>query len=835
MAPWHAAATVSRYRAGMVEGEESRDRDHWIGPYRLLDVIGEGGMGVVYLAEQQQPVRRRVALKIMRVDRQGREFAARFDLECKALERMAHPNVARVLDAGVAPDGRRYLAMEHVAGLPVDEYCDKKRLTIAQRLDVFRAICAGVQHAHTNGVMHRDLKPSNILVTEVDDRPVPKIIDFGLARAIDMHGQRATVFEELQRVVGTLAYMSPEQAGLEPDGVDTRTDVYSLGVLLNELLTGRLPFDRLELEQAGLLGCQQIIKEREPAKPSSQLSVATAGSGATAALRQSDLRAMGRELAGDLDWIVMKALQKDRERRYETVRELARDIERHQRHEPVEAGPPSVAYRLRKWLRRHRRGVAAGAVAMTGVLGGLIASLCLAQETARANARLLAASRATLLAGDPLMLAELTRREKDLWPAMPESIPAIDEWLAQVQELLGRQAEHQAALLAGDLPGSPGRWRDHLRQLEDLARAGGLRDQLQQRRERAATIAEQSLRANGRDRIWQECIARVRTNARYTGLADFGPQLGLVPIEPDRVSTLEEFAVLQSGEVPLRDNDGKLHPAESDAIVLVLIPGGVAIIGASPDSPVHRDADAAKREGPVQQVRLDPYLIGKYEVTQAQWVRVMGSNPSNFRINAFYDQQVAKKELPAGPSLLHPVEQLSWYDAVEAMRRLDLVLPTEARWEYAARAGSAEPWHFFRDGQRDWEQVGRFANIADAFAAEYETWPAATANARLGIRDQWVMSAPVGSLAPNANGLHDMHGNVWEWCLDGYDDDNYERGLLPGNGMCRVGNDARSVLRGGCFESELKKSRVSWRELDYRVTPWYSHGLRAARALRRGE
>ncbi len=352
------------------------------GPYTLLGLLGEGGMGVVYLAEQSQPVRRQVALKVIRPDLTSRQGLARFEAERQALALMDHPNIAKVLDAGTTPAGRCYFAMELVQGVPITHHCDEHRLTPRQRLGLFVSVCRGVQHAHQKGVIHRDLKPSNILVTRYDGQPVPKIIDFGLAKAAGPAPADSTAVSQSGLVVGTPAYMSPEQADPDRYDIDTRSDVYSLGVLLYELLTGTTPLRRERLKAADVAEVLSRISQDEATRPSMRLGHDPRLPSIAAARGVEPGRLVGL-VRGDLDWIVMKALEKDRARRYETADGLARDVERFLRHEPVEASPPGVGYRLRKFVRRHRAALATAAAFVLLLLGGAVVS---AWQAARATA-----------------------------------------------------------------------------------------------------------------------------------------------------------------------------------------------------------------------------------------------------------------------------------------------------------------------------------------------------------------------------------------------------------------------------------------------------------------
>jgi serine/threonine protein kinase len=336
-----------------------------IGRYKLLEKIGEGGMAVVYMAEQQEPIRRKVALQIIKLGMDTRQVIARFEAERQALALMDHPSIAKVLDAGATETGRPYFVMELVTGVSITEYCDKNNLSTKDRLALFLQVCRAVQHAHQKGIIHRDIKPSNVMVTHHDGKPVPKVIDFGIAKATNQRLTEKTLFTRYAHIIGTPAYMSPEQAQLSDLDIDTRSDIYSLGVLLYELLTGSTPFSKEELRKAGYIEMQRVIREQEPAKPSTKLS--TLGDPLTdiAKHRGCTPDLLRKAVRGDLDWIVMKSLEKDRTRRYETASGLAEDVRRHLECEPVLARGPGTTYRLHKFLRRHRwQTIAALAIAV---------------------------------------------------------------------------------------------------------------------------------------------------------------------------------------------------------------------------------------------------------------------------------------------------------------------------------------------------------------------------------------------------------------------------------------------------------------------------------------
>ena len=356
-----------------------------VGPYKLLEQIGEGGFGVVYMAEQQHPVRRRVALKVIKPGMDSGQVLARFEAERQALALMDHPNIARVFDAGTTAAGRPYFVMELVRGVPVTDYCDQNQLGARQRLELFVQVCHAVQHAHQKGVIHRDIKPGNVLVTLHDGRPVPKVIDFGIAKAMGQRLTEKTLFTNFAQMVGTPLYMSPEQAELSGLDVDTRSDVYCLGVLLYELLTGTTPFDKERLKRAAYDEVRRIIREEDPPKPSTRISTMGEAVTAVSARRKTDPKRLGQLVRGELDWIVMKALEKDRTRRYETANWLAADVERYLADEPVAACPPTVAYRFGKFARRNKAALTTAVLIAAALLGGAVVSTWQALRAGRAE------------------------------------------------------------------------------------------------------------------------------------------------------------------------------------------------------------------------------------------------------------------------------------------------------------------------------------------------------------------------------------------------------------------------------------------------------------------
>jgi len=421
-----------------------------IGRYKLLSILGEGGMGIVYLAEQKQPIRRQVALKVIKPGMDSKRVIARFEAERQALALLDHPNIAHVYDAGTTEAGRPYFVMEYVKGLSITEHCDRHKLTIEDRLNLFRQVCHAVHHAHQKGIIHRDIKPSNILISILDDEAVPKIIDFGVAKALAQPLTERTLVTEHGQLFGTPEYMSPEQADMANEDIDTRSDIYSLGVLLYVLLTGVLPFDSTTFREGGIEHIRQVIRETDPKTPSTRLTKLGDEAGTIAQNRRMEIQTLAKHLRKELEWIPLKAMRKERAERYRSASELADDIENYLKGDPLIAGPPSNVYRLKKFLRRHKAAVMGIAAVLAVLIAGIIVSMLFAIGQARARAE--AQAVADFLSNDLLLSVsptEVKGREvtvRSFLDTASESLEAKfeDEPLveASIRDTLGNTYRH---------------------------------------------------------------------------------------------------------------------------------------------------------------------------------------------------------------------------------------------------------------------------------------------------------------------------------------------------------------------------------------------------------
>jgi serine/threonine protein kinase len=505
------------------------------GRYTLLEVLGEGGMGTGYRADQTDPVKRQVALKLIKIGMDSRTVLARFDAERQALALMDHPNIARVYDGGTTETGQPFFVMELVSGVPITEYCDHHRLSVRARLELFVTVCQAVQHAHQKGIIHRDLKPSNVLVTEVDGRPTPKIIDFGIAKATEFKLTDQSL-GDTGAIVGTPTYMSPEQADPSSMDIDTRTDVYALGVILYELLAGSPPLDAKQFKRGAILEMLRMVREVDPPKPSTKVSTAEALP-SISANRGIEPAHLKRALQGDLDWIVMMALEKDRTRRFETANGFAADILRHLAYEPVQAAPPSRAYRLRKFVRKNRGAVIAASMVLLALVAGMAGTTWGLFEAKRSQVRAEAGEK---LAGERLIEVEAERTKAEEEKTIAQ---AVRDFLQR--KLLGQAnvtAQADALLTAGGLA-AEAKPNPTIRELLDRA---------------AGELAEDKVEANFPKQPLLQAEIMLTVGDTYRGVGEYERAIGFVqralalrkqhlgPDHPDTLTTMNSLALAYS-------------------------------------------------------------------------------------------------------------------------------------------------------------------------------------------------------------------------------------------------------------------------------------------------
>ncbi|MCK5941147.1 MAG: SUMF1/EgtB/PvdO family nonheme iron enzyme, partial [Planctomycetes bacterium] len=751
---------------------------------------------VVYLAEQDAPVRRRVAIKLIRGGVDSARVLARFHDERRSLARMNHDAIARLYDAGTHDDGQPFFVMEHIEGAPITQHCAETGAGITERVALFRRVCDAVEHAHRRGIIHRDLKPSNILVAHDEGQPRPKVIDFGLARALDAD-QRAAAQTLPGQLMGTPEYMSPEQAADPGGATDVRVDVYALGVVLYELLAGVIPIEGLrELPLAEMLRC---IAERDPVPPR---------------LRSDE------PIDRDLDAIVMRALEKSPDARYQSVAQLADDLDRFARNEPVRAARQTTWYRARKFARRHRLGVSVAIAMASSLLLGLAFFIWQFTRAELANRQVEYLALTT-------RIEQARTAQEELRPAWPRHTAALAAWLRETGEpIVAVRPELQRVVSNLDREGDAATafQRYLLRSLQALLGeldaferevVADVRDRLSWSR----TVRQRTIEDHAE--AWERAIGAVRAadgvrgHEGYRGL-ELTPQLGLVPLGIDPRSLLCEFVHLRSGEPgagpPPRDPEsGKLLIGPEHGVVFVLLPGATFLMGAVP-----HDEQAMPEERPAHEVTLDAFFLAKHELTRSQWRRLSGgARPSTWR---GYPGQ------PRDDRML-PVETIGWHEVDRLLRWRGLELPTEAQWEYGCRAGTDSIWSTGNEAS----SLRGFANVADLSAklrgpgagldvTDAEDWD-----------DGHVLVAPVGSLAANDFGLHDMHGNVAEWCRDGN---------LPFSVPARSGDGLRGrpeqwhvrAYRGGGFGWRPRHGRCSDRD---GLRPNDANAYGGARAARR--
>lgn len=790
-----------------------------VGDFELVSLLGQGGMGQVWEAKQLSLGGRAVAVKFLRPERASERQEAFFEREARAAGRLSHPGLVTLFGHGRS-EGHAWISMELVPNAwTLRDFLDEvgREPKLPQEYDrqvalFVQRVAEAMYAAHQAGVIHRDLKPQNILISADGS---PKVADFGLARIVD-----EAALSLSGEMAGTYFYMSPEQVGAVRHEIDHRSDQFSLGILLYEMLTLVRPFRGDTSQQVA----DQIVR-REPPDP----------------------RTIRSRIPIELVVIAGKCLEKDRSRRYADMQALARDLERFLNYEAIEARAPSYVDRSIKWCRRHPTASLVGGVlaVVTIVISGLGIGLAksngaLRQSNEQLEKKTLEAEEAAGLAkrrAQQVLRLSLDARidgleesASTLWPAVPAMISGLESWQAEARRLIsesgGLRANRDELVAQRDGASESFElswWLEELEQLilrlEALEQPGGWLDPESVNAERGWSIArrlrvarelevENAAGASHATR-WSDCLKAIETES--PGLLSKA-QVGLVPIGRDPDSGLWEFWHVASGQEPTRNSSGELQMREASGVVLVLLPGGEFPMGSSrsvEDPSFHGKAQLV--ESPVHEVEISAFFLSKYELTQAQWIRMTGSNPSQRNPDA----------MDYITTLLCPVEMVSWLDGKRHLNWMGLELPSEAQWEFACRAGSDTPWPFPEEDMRE------YANLRDQ--AYLETY--SDKDGCLAWRDGFPAQAPVGSFLPNEFGLHDMIGNLWEWCLDEFDGSYYARSprrdpLNPPNGS--VGR----VERGGGYYNNDETARSAYR---FHLPPSYadqSIGLRPARAIR---
>ena len=791
-----ARAFLEEADAAAGSPEETSDGARRVGTYRLLEELGRGGQGVVYLAEDER-LGRRVALKVLYPGFAAGDTARlRFQREAELASRLAHPGICTVFETGRVEEVE-FIAMRHVDGESLAEWIRRaqehpgsgpvrlpsaaepasSRDSILAVAEFVERAARALHHAHELGIVHRDVKPGNILV-EPDGNPV--LVDFGLARDQSRVGLTLTASEEQ---FGTPEYMSPEQVSSAAH-LDARTDVYSLGVVLYKALLLETPF----------------------AGATVQAVVSRIQTGAPVSLRKRLPRA-----PKDLEVVLATATEHDLARRYQSALEFAEDLRRVREREPIRARPAGLGLRLLRWSQRNPVLASTGALLVVAV-----AVVFLLTRYFQDAADVLADQRDEAIGGMTRLTdrrrAELLleRSEEGLWPVHPDTAPACTEWLAESEELLAKRDEHEATLaqlrLRRDASGTYAVEEERVLDLmlEDLlARLDALdgrRPAIADRARRCATIERRSLEEHAAD--WERCIDAVASTPLYRGPDGpdrsggplrLSPQMGLVPLGPNAAG-LWEFWHVESGERPHAGASGA-EVGEDSGIVFVLLPATAFHLGCdSPDVP-RPDPQCQANETPGVLAHLDAFFLSKFETTQRQWVLLdEGRNPSVYLPG---DHMVADEYV----SWAHPAQLVTWSDALRVARRIGATLPTEAQWEYACRAGTSTPYSWGEAAA----DCGAYGNFHGEEANDY------IGGAKVfGQRDDHIRLAPVGAYLPNDFGLHDMHGNLWEWCRDTYADDSTVP-VRAGDGLREPLDTPLKVLRGGNFQLPVEYARSARR------------------------
>ncbi len=784
--------------------EAAGEAEH-IGDFRLLRELGRGGQGVVYLAEDEG-LRRQVALKVLHRGVDSADAALRFQREAELTGKIDHPAICTVYATG-RHEGRDYIAMRYVAGHSLAEWIrrtDAKRApagvlclppqedegsatrrtrsAVDRVLEFVERIARALHAAHEAGIIHRDVKPSNVLVTHEGD---PVILDFGLARDQTHAGATLTASGD---VFGTPAYMSPEQVGTSNRGLDARTDVYSLGVVLYECLTLQRPFEGATIEAV----VAQIRTRQPPA-----------------------LRRLNRTLPRDVEVVVATALERDLQRRYQTAQDLAEDLRRVRQFEPIRARPAGPLLRLRRWAQRKPALAASLAIALIAVVTIAIITITLTDSRD-------VALREMQRISDTDLAERLMQEERDvLWPVGAALVPACDEWIARGEQLVARRPEHAALLeRLREVRSEDGTYADEsqglldLRLTELMANIDRLSERVplvHARRERSLSLRDRSVETHAQ--AWAACSAAVATSPHYGGLV-LQPQSGLVPLG-ENAHGLWEFWHVESGPRPDWDASRGALPGERSGVALVLLPGGEFAMGSHPTEGPNLDRASQQNEYPPHVLTLQPFFLSKFEFTQAQWAaNDEARNPSGFPPGYKLNDEVIV-------DATHPVEQVDGAAANDMARRLGMLLPTEAQWEYACRAGTPGKWSWGEELDR----AGAHGNFHGSESNAYTGGDPVHDYGDLHVRH-----GAAGSYAPNPFGLHDLHGNVFEWCRDMYTP--YSEPAAEGDGeRAGTGTETRRVARGGSFRYHAIFARSGQRVPLGPEEALVDCGFRPARAL----
>jgi serine/threonine protein kinase/formylglycine-generating enzyme required for sulfatase activity len=687
-----------------------------IGNYRIVQKLGEGGFGEVYHARQFEPVRRDVAVKILKRGMDSHQVLVRFQVESQAMAMMSHPGIAKVFDAGVTDTGQPYFVMELVKGVPITHYCDLHRLDVRSRVKLFIDVCQAIQHAHHKGVIHRDIKPSNILVAERDNHPVATVIDFGVAKATQQQIAQESALTQMHQIIGTPVYMSPEQAEMSSLDIDTRADVYSLGVVLYELLSGCLPFSKKDLAKASVFEIIQLLREVDPVRPSTLFGGSDDTSAKRATMRGETPRGISKLLRSELDWITMKCLEKDRSKRYASVSGLAGDAQRFLDNEPVLARRNTFAYTLQKFASKHRGMAITTALVFASLAIGLIASLYLYRSAQRQAHDVLRLSDLNEIMDMQLELDRLVEADFANRPQL------LKQWKTRVKEPLSRADLHRETLARLTKSRQEGGFEDKalewqfknqselVRQLKLFEGPEGL----------VARIDDLIERSPSTDQIETNWDAVEEDFSKKCPDWMIKRTAFLFPLGVNPETQLWEFVDLRTGFAPKKLGE---PPTKNSGIEYVLLNGGTFNMG-SPEQEAGRKGGSRELQ---HAVTVSPFLIAKYETTQAQWYRIGGYR---------HDTQFLGELLPT-PS--------SWFNAREFGQKLTADLPTDAQWEFACRAGTEGPF----SGTGRMQDMGWF-----------------DANSGQSLH-------PIGLKRPNQFGLFDMHGNAHEWVLDHFDENFY--------------------------------------------------------------